>query len=117
MATFARWDALERAHLGVPRGQSSLIGAATPLTEQATPPSNPPTNLPHDLTPNPLPPYQSATTSLLSTSNTITDRDALPYIHNTDRIDVNRMLTDAKRRIELFKEATPPRSIYFPLVD
>ena len=56
----------------------------------------------------PLNPLPLRSTSPLGAGNIITDRDALPYIHSEDRINVNKMLTGAERRIGLFEGATPP---------
>jgi hypothetical protein len=63
----------------------------------------------------PLPPIRNV--HVFTTDNTITDRDALPHIHSADRIDINKMLTEAERRIGLFEAATPPRPMYFPPLD
>ena len=123
MAAIARWDAIERAGPGNPRGLSPSTGAPTPLTEPETgrlplpvPPHQNP-NPPTGTHTNPLPPQPSAVPRPYAVDNITTDRDALPYIHSTSRIDVNKMLTEAERRIGLFEGATPPRPTYFPPLD
>lgn len=119
VAALARWDSMERAHLEVPRPQPSTTGASTPPSGHGTPiPGRQPPRMPPPprpiLNPHPQP---GVTPSSLVTDKPVIDIDVLPYVHSVDRIDVNKMLTEAERRIGLFEKATPSRPTYFPPPD
>ena len=117
VAALTKLQAIKQTSSEAPQGLSPA-GAATPLTGQATPSTElrtgkqPPPN-----SNSPIHPPPPEAISPLFAGNVNTDQAALPYIHSIDRIDVNKMLTEAERRIGLFEGATPSRPTYFPPLD